>query len=273
MTGSYRGAVVAYGTRHGKERQAAGPFAEVLGARVVAPPDLDTDRFGTFSGEVPRTLAPLDAARAKARLALDATGAEFALASEASYGPLGALGLPGHEELLLFVDARRGFEVVERSVTLGSPGEVRRVRDAAELEPPAPGEAYVVRPDGRPGPIVKGVAGMGELSAAVAAAAALSASGVAVVEPDLRAMHNPPRQAVLADLSRRLAERLARLCPACAGPGWGVDAVEPGLPCAVCALPTDEPGVEHWSCPGCSCAERRPRPGTADPHWCPGCNP
>ena len=66
MTGPYEGTLVVFGTRHGKEQQAARPFAELLGARVVAPPGLDTDRFGTFSGEVPRTLAPLDAARAKA---------------------------------------------------------------------------------------------------------------------------------------------------------------------------------------------------------------
>lgn len=274
----YAGALVAYGTRHGKERQAAGPFAELLGASVVAPPGLDTDRFGTFSGEVPRTLVPLDAARAKAALAVDAAGAACGLASEATYGPLPGSGWPGHEELLLFVDRDRGLEVVERHAAAGVPGTVARIRDRRELpgpgELPGPaGQAVIVRPDGLAAPIVKGVADPVTLHEAVARAAALSPSGVAVVEPDLRAFHNPARRVVLAALSRRLAQRLATPCPACTGPGWGVDGVEPGLACAACGLPTDEPGVEVWRCPGCGAGERRALAGAAEPRWCPGCNP
>jgi len=49
---------------------------------------VDTDQFGTFTGEVARTGAPADAARAKARLAMSVTGLPYGLASEASYGPL-----------------------------------------------------------------------------------------------------------------------------------------------------------------------------------------
>lgn len=61
---SSAGQVVAFGTRHGKEHQVAQAFAAVLRAEVVTPPGLDTDQFGTFSGETSRTLSPVDAARA-----------------------------------------------------------------------------------------------------------------------------------------------------------------------------------------------------------------
>jgi len=61
-TTAHAGQVIAFGTRHGKEDQVALAFAAVLRAEVVSPPDLDTDQFGTFSGETSRTLSPVDTA-------------------------------------------------------------------------------------------------------------------------------------------------------------------------------------------------------------------
>ena len=79
----YRDAVIAVGTRHRKERQFRVPFRDVLGAHLLTPDDLDTDRFGTFTGEVSRVETAIEAARAKARLAMTVTGLPFGLASEA----------------------------------------------------------------------------------------------------------------------------------------------------------------------------------------------
>lgn len=288
----YAGRVVVFGTRHGKEQQAAAPFRELLGAAVVAAPHLDTDRFGTFSGEVARTLAPLEAARAKARLALDATGERLALASEASYGPLPGVGWPGHEELLLFADAERGIEVVEGHRSLGVPGRSVTLRSLADLAPALdgadfPAQALIVRPEqvlhGSPCTesagdaddahqvVVKGITERDALEKAVVAVIALT--GSAVVEPDLRAYHSPSRRAVLAALARTLAERLATPCPACGSPGFGrVDAV-PGLPCEVCATPTELVAADVLGCAACPHRQTRPPSGPADPQWCPACNP
>ena len=60
----YRDCRIAVGTRHGKETQFTRAFEAVLSAHLVTPPDLDTDRFGTFSGEIPRTATASDTARA-----------------------------------------------------------------------------------------------------------------------------------------------------------------------------------------------------------------
>ncbi len=75
----YRGEMIAIGTKHGKERQLGPAFAAVLGAWVTAPADIDTDAFGTFSGETPRTLTPVEAAKAKARLAMTASATSCGL--------------------------------------------------------------------------------------------------------------------------------------------------------------------------------------------------
>jgi hypothetical protein len=277
----YHQARIAVGTRHGKQHQLAPAFREVLDARLITPPGLDTDRFGTFTGERPRPGAALDAARGKARLAMEATGLPLGLASEASYGPLGGLGWTGHEEILLFCDDTLGIEVLEGYRTVSVPGSSARVAGYDDvprgLVSELPHQALIVRPSGEPPDpdrMVKGITDAGALPAAIAAAAELSAEHLAVVEPDLRAHHNPSRQQVLIRLAASLARRLATRCPRCTTPGFGRAGTEAGLPCRICATPTPLPRSEIHSCPACPHRIERPVPAAwADPAVCPECNP
>lgn len=272
----YRGRTIAVGTRHGKDRQFAPAFRTVLAARLRTPPDLDTDRFGTFTGDVPRPGAPVDAARAKARLAMDLTDLPYGLASEASYGPLPG-GWCGHEELLLFCDDRLGIEVLEGHRTASVPGTAQAVtgyHDVREsLLRGMPDQALIVRPSQGGGAIAKGVSGADALRRAIAAAVSASPDGLAVVEPDLRAHHNPSRRLILTDLAARLARRLATGCPSCGAPGFGRVDTRPGLPCRACATPTDLVRCEIHACAACGHRADRPVRGGADPGVCPACNP
>ncbi len=279
-SGRYRGTTIAVGTRHGKERQFEGPFRMVLGARLVTPADLDTDRFGTFTGEVARRGPALEAARAKARLAMAASGLSLALASEASYGPIPGSGWLGHEEILLFCDAEAGVEVIEGYRSAAIPGPGQTVTSADEISPPVlaglPGQAVIVRPHRPVGTagITKGITDPDTLRTAVQAATAVSADGAAVVEPDLRAQYNPSRRRVLAKLALTLAHRIATVCPTCGTPGFGRVRTEPGLRCGDCGTPTPLPAAEIHGCT--ACGEQRTRPvGTAvaEPQHCPRCNP
>jgi hypothetical protein len=275
---AYRGVAIAVGTRHGKQHQFAPAFADVLGARLVTPPDLDTDRLGTFSGERPRVMTALQAAREKARMAMAATGLPLGLASEASYGPLPDSGVTGHEEILLFCDTASGIEVLEGHRAATVPGSTHRVARDADLPPAVlddlSRQAVIVRPDGRPGGVVTGITGTHALRAAIAAAAASAESGLALVEPDLRAHHNPARRRVLRRLARTLAHRLDTPCPACRCPGFGRMDTEAGLPCAMCGEPTASPLAVIHGCPACGHTLRRAVPfGHADPRDCPDCNP
>lgn len=281
----YRGARIAVGTRHGKQHQLAPAFSAVLGAQLKTPPDLDTDRFGTFTGERPRRGPALEAARAKARLAMDVTGLPFGLASEASYGPLPGLGWPGHEEILLFCDDVLGIEVVEGHRGAAGPTASVALSPGDDLPAPLlaglPGQALIVRPaEPGSGPtgieagIAKGITDTEALHAAIVAAADVSGDGRAIVEPDLRAHHNPQRRRVLVTLARRLALRLATECPACAAPGFGRVDSDSGLPCRLCGTPTPAPQAEIHGCGACGHSVHRPVVGAdADPAHCPSCNP
>ncbi|MCX6484293.1 MAG: hypothetical protein NT146_13730 [Mycobacterium sp.] len=275
----YRDCRIAVGTRHGKEKQFAPPFEAVLGARLVTPPDLDTDRFGTFSGEIARTATASDTARAKARLAMEVSGLPYGLASEASYGPLPGVGIQGHEELVVFVDDSHGIEVFVGERTTVVPGHGQRVAGPADLPPHVaaglPTQALIVRPSaaGQPGHVVKGITDLARLNTAITAAAHHSGDGLALVEPDLRAHHNPSRRLVLHRLADTLARRLATRCPACSTPGFGRVDSERGLPCRDCETPTDAIRNEIHACPTCSHRVAVAVTNTADSAWCPQCNP
>lgn len=276
----YRGRYLAVGTRHGKQQQFAPAFRTVLGATLVTPPDLDTDQFGTFTGETRRCVSPVEAARNKVCLAIAVTGLRIGLASEASYGPLPG-GWSGHEEILLFCDTTLGIEVVEGYRTTAVPAMSQRVADIGDLRGPLlaglPDQALVVRPSQPAVPqaatITKGITGIGTVRSAVAAAAADSQDGLALVEPDLRAHHNPSRRKVLTYLAGRMARRLGTTCPECGAPGYGRVATEPGLPCRLCTTPTTLTLHEIHACTLCSHRTRQRIREPAEPANCPFCNP
>jgi hypothetical protein len=274
--GPYRGQTIAVGTKHGKQHQLEPAFRDVIGAVLMTPDGIDTDRFGTFAGEIARIGPALDAARTKARLAMTVAGLPYGLASEASYGPLPG-GWFGHEELLLFCDERLGIEVLEGHRSLAIPGIAEQVGEVGELGAGLvgglPDQALIVRPCGSDVCITKGITDIGALRSAVWTAVAQSPDGLAQVEPDLRAQHNPSRRLVLVRLAASLAHRLATGCPACTAPGFGRVDARPGLPCRICATPTPLVGNEIHGCAACEHRVDRPVRDVADPADCPSCNP
>ena len=68
----FRGRLAVLATMHRKEQAIAPVLEEALGLQVEVPPGLDTDRFGTFTREVPRPGTQLATARLKAQAALAA---------------------------------------------------------------------------------------------------------------------------------------------------------------------------------------------------------
>jgi hypothetical protein len=274
----FRGARIALLTQHGKERVLAPVLHEALGARLEVVSGFDTDTLGTFTRDVPRPGSQLDAARRKAELAIELSGASAGLGSEGSLcaGPFGFGGWS--VELVVLVDRALGIEVAGFSQgpcthVHGCPGTHEELRALAERAG-FPGHGLVVRV-GESGPIVrKALRSWDALSSAFDEAAARGGD-TAFVESDLRAHQHPTRMALIGEAGRDLAARLATPCPACAAPGFGVAEAVPGLPCAQCGMPTDLALADDWACGRCGARERRPRPGpaSAEPRHCNWCNP
>lgn len=272
---------VALGTMHGKAAVIAPPLVQ-LGIVVEVPKGLDTDRFGTFTGEVARLGTMEQAARAKARAAVEATGLPVGIASEGAYGPHPAVPfLAIGQELILWHEAATGREVVELlrddrpvydQALVSSVEEVKGFLSRIAF----PTVAVVVAGEAAARPLAKGLTDTRSVARAVAEALALSDSGRALVTTDMRAHLNPRRMSVIGDLAQRLAARLACPCPACAAPGWGRLRVEAGLPCSDCGTPTGLIRTEILGCTACGAEAAQPFPGApifADPGQCPICNP
>jgi hypothetical protein len=276
---AYRGCEVALVTRHDKGPAIAPAFADTLGARLVVIDDIDTDALGTFTRDIPRAGTQLEAARRKARLALE-RGHACGLGSEGAFLP-GPFGLGSHDlELLVFLDDARGLEVVGRALEPGRHvhGVATSLAELAALAGRAgfPEHGLVVRPDDEDDPRVhKGLRTEGALHEAFDVARRASRGGRVFVESDLRAHQNPTRRAVIARAAADLVARLACHCPSCDSPGWGVVGRRPGLPCQWCGTPTSEPLADVFGCPRCPHRVQHPvdGPATADPGRCDLCNP
>jgi hypothetical protein len=84
--GPYHKRIIALATKHQKEMAIAPSFQRLLGASIIVPNGIDTDLFGTFSGEIEREGTMLEVVKKKARLAIKVSGHPLALASEGSFG-------------------------------------------------------------------------------------------------------------------------------------------------------------------------------------------
>jgi hypothetical protein len=283
VTSPYHGELIALGTMHAKEHAIAKPFRRHLAAEIRVPAGIDTDRFGTFTGEVPRAGTMADAAYAKALAAMSATGLPYAIGSEGSFGPHRNMPLiPVAIELLLFVDWRRSIRVRESIRTSRTnfdsivcrPGEdVGAFLRAVCF----PRHGVIVAPSETPnsGLAFKGITDHAVLADAVAQASRQSTDGKARITTDMRAHFNPTRMGVIRRLARRLSSRLATLCPACRMPGFGESDFERGLPCGWCGEPTPVPIARIRRCIACAYTLRMPinEGSVADPGQCPHCNP
>lgn len=277
----YRGARIALLTQHGKERVLAPLFASELDATLVVEGGFDTDALGTFTREVPREGTQLEAARRKAEIAIERSGAEIGLGSEGAFVP-GPFGLGSWNiEALVLVDRVRGIEIIGRAGAAGRHLHAS-VATLAELVAFAtragfPEHGLVLRPNDERDPrVVKGINTQAALVRAFEQVVREATGGVVFVENDLRAHFNPTRMASIGEAGRDLVARMKCACPACGLPGFGAVGQVPGLPCRDCGAPTRHPVAEEFGCVRCEHREERPlrdAAESADPSVCDYCNP
>jgi len=279
----YKGCCVFLTTKHQKANALSPPFASILGAHVREYV-VDTDQLGTFTGEIPRKGTALDAVIKKCRMSIENLNAEFAVASEGSFGPHPVLAfMPADFEVLHFIDTRRDFHLnmthysTKTNYNMCSVSSVEQLLEFAR-KTLFPSHALVVRPDGDDvkSPVFKGLLTVADLEAAFHESVKFSPKKMAWVETDMRAHCNPTRMDVIRELAEAMAVRLNCLCVHCGTPGWGkIKAVE-GLPCRWCGSETRDIKYEVYGCQKCDYQQQRPPPHeqeTADPGNCLYCNP
>ncbi len=280
----FAGRVLGVATIHGKEQVIGPALMKVLplaGFHAIA--GVDTDRFGAFSGEVQRTLSPLEAAFAKARHGAEVSGMDLVIASEGSFGPYPQVPfLSCDEEFLVLYDARDGQVFIHRKVFLGPVFGGEECATLAAVKALAerlrfPSHHLVVRraEKWRIGDeVTKGIGDMALLLHTVDAL--IATHGSCWVETDLRAMGNPTRMKAIADTAAEFAAELARTCPACGTCWFHITDTCTGLPCGLCGWPTASIRAQVRSCTHCAHQEMEPRADgrtEEDPRYCDHCNP
>lgn len=279
----FNGRRAAIATLHGKERVVGPVMKQWFGINLESTIDVDTDALGTFTGEIARSGDMLDAARAKARLAIKETGATVGIGSEGAFGPHPSVPfLASGVEVMVLIDAESDLEIVVQRRTktnydslLFRPGNdlsafLHRIG--------FPTHAVIVRPGTRGDSTtpLKGIMDLSRLSSAIDKSSAMSDDGSVFIQTDMRAHMNPTRMKSLGFVARLLALRMARLCPSCSAPGFALSDVLRGVPCEQCGAPTRRIRAEIHNCSKCGLQQvRRMRPETmrAAALWCDICNP
>lgn len=280
----FSGRTLGVATLHGKE-QVIGP-ALMKALRMMgftAIDGVDTDRFGAFSGEVIRTVGPMDACRAKAKHGAEVSGLDLIIASEGSFGPYPpAPFVPCDEEILVLYDARDDSFFEHRNVSLRTVygGEqctgLGQVSSFAErMKFPVHGLVVRANETWAPGDVLKkGIKEYDELMAF--AHSLIDQHGSCWVETDMRAMMNPTRMEVIAETAERFALELATPCPRCRECWFRITEALPGLPCGSCGWPTESVRAYRRSCRSCGHTTDAPRPDGKhheEPGHCGNCNP
>lgn len=281
----FRGRRASIATKHGKEVALSPVLHDSLGLTIVpVPAGFDSDRFGTFSGTIPRKGNALDAARAKARLAMELGAEDIVIASEGSYSPhpeapMVTLGV----ELALLLDPRSGIEIVGWSRSLHTNHASLEFETVAQAMSFAqrvgfPSHGVLLAVGDPPARVFEHASRSIELQNQAVECLSFAASMRARcrVFSDMRAHRNPTRMSAIALAGKDLVKRALTSCPRCEAPGFGLDRHVQGLPCRDCGAPTAFARVEVHACPQCRFESERARPDglqVAEPGNCPECNP
>jgi len=278
-----KGRTAVLATMHGKEQVISPVLAAALGVQTQVPPGFDSDRYGTFTRDIPRAGSQRDAARQKALAAMELTGCDLGLASEGAFGPDPAIPwVACNRELVLLLDRQSGLELVGEVVsTATNYGQTRvtNLREALQFAASAqfPDHALVAMPTSNPATaaeIYKGITEEAQLQTIVTEL--LGRHGSLWLETDMRAHLNPSRMVVIEQATHNLVKKFHQTCPQCGWPGFDVVRRLPGLPCADCGLPTALTHQWIYRCAQCHYERQVLYPEgikVADPGHCGLCNP
>lgn len=277
----FKGRDLIIATKHEKEKVIAPILEKELGVKCFINPNLDTDRLGTFTGEVDRKDDPITTARNKCLMAMKLTNCDLAVASEGSFGPHPSLYfIPADFEFLLFIDKKNDLEIIVSELSSDTNFNAKEIKTKKELNEFStnanfPSHGLIIRKSKYDfEDIIKGITNKEQLNNAFNKF--ITNFDTVYIETDMRAMYNPTRMNVIKHATHKLAEKINTLCPVCKMPGFGITDSVSGLPCELCNYPTRGTLSHIYSCEKCKFTDSKQFPHgkqTEDPMYCDFCNP
>lgn len=274
----FAGRTVTIATMHGKERVLAPLLEKELHVRCKVVEGLNTDAFGSFSGEIQRKGTPIEALRAKTRKAIELVKGSLVVASEGSFGPHPSyFFIPGNEEMVMLTDTVHKLEIVGRHLTEKTNYQKREIKSLPEFESfakqiGAPEHGIILKTIHGPQKVWKDFTSFEDTSNMVEHL--LKKERVLMAETDMRAMNNPTRMKAIEQATLDLVKNIKLCCPKCKAPGFSIQGVQRGLPCEHCGMPTKSVKAHVHSCQKCGFTETRSNQRTYEnPQYCDYCNP
>ena len=267
---------IVVATKHQKERVIYPLFLELYNCTFLSS-KIDTDLLGTFSGEIERTLSPYETAIEKCRLAFKTTDADYAIASEGSFGPHPSLFfVSADEEFILFMSRDEQLIIWAKHIStetnynqIDTPSTEQLTEFLEKIQFPSHKVLFKSKTK-----IEKGIDEINILNELIQECKHQNESFQ--IETDMRAHNNPTRMKVIEETTYKLLEKLNSFCPSCNTPGFSVQEIVKGLPCAQCGLKTESTLKHIKICTSCNHNEDILYPRgikTQDPMYCAFCNP
>lgn len=265
---------------HGKDVVMQPLIRQHLNANAVTVENMNTDEFGTFSGEVERVHDPLTTLRMKITKGLQLSGQTLGIGSEGSFGPHPDMPLiPAHQEIVMMLDLENGWEVTEVYTTAETnyaQASLKEMKDvvafAKDIRFPSHGLILKQVIDGQCRQMEKGIVTWEMLYLTLLNFRHKDATLLA--ETDMRAHLNPTRLSGIEKATENLMKKIKNLCPHCGWPGFAEAEVKAGVPCHQCGESTRLIRSRIYRCQKCHHSEEvLSSIEKVDPQYCDHCNP
>lgn len=242
---------------------------ERIGLDVVEDTSFDTDSLGTFDMEVARTLAPIDAARHKAKVAATANNTQFGIGSEGTFGQGPYVGIVNWcEEVLCLYDAQSDHAIyafAQGPISVNTV-DINNTAQLMEIAQSSLGQRWMIT---LPSGVEKGLS-LYDIQHLIEHA---QVSFPFTLMPDYRACYCVERQDIIKQAADDLIKRFNAKCPACDKPNFVVNETVQGLPCEYCGFPTHQVKRRITTCEWCQYQRDEPVPTLASQQYCQLCNP
>lgn len=274
----YKNKRVLLASMHKKELAIQEPFERIIGCKLDVTDSFNTDKFGTFSGEIERSLSAYETLKIKAVKAAEQFDCDYIVSSEGAFGPHPTCLFANSDiEMLLFYDRTNDLFIADYEISTDTNLANYTVKPGNDYhdfltKSLFPSHALIIKSKDKV--IAKGINTHETLEQLISDN--LPKFGSLILETDMRAMHNPSRIKVINTLANKLANRIIRHCKSCNAPGFGEVVMSGSLPCELCLSPTNIKSHKDYKCVRCDYIEKELIDSSkkfADPKFCDYCNP
>lgn len=266
---------------HKKEEVVAPLFEKKLNVSCYKSTKIDTDLFGTFSGEINREYDFLETLRKKCLHGMEVEGYDLGFASEGSFGAHPFIPFANaNQELTILIDKKNQLEVVGNHFTTDTNFNGKKIfslNSALDFADNSgfPSHALVIKSaQNTKNVLKKGI--VDELEFIEIVKNKLEIFESLWIETDMRACYNPTRMKSIEKSAENLIENILSKCPNCNFPGFSIVASHSGLNCKVCGSQTKSILRNEYRCKKCNHTANDYYPNgreKEDPTFCDFCNP